>query len=186
MAITRASLALLLITLMCSPVILAEDIAAEVVTTTSDRCTLEQKTDLVLLGLSLDEVNEKCGASGDKESQTTVNNDTRTPSANYSQPVFVNRHEPENFFLKFGLGAHSTSSLGDECAGCDTDNISMDFFSVRLYSNSIQPGSLGFHFNLNYVLPGFYAEYDSVDVYTPADDGSGSEYRAMFRHHVVV
>ena len=94
--ITRALLALLLITLMCSPVILAEDIAAEVVTTTSDRCTLEQKTDLVLLGLSLDEVNEKCGASGDKESQTTVNNDTSTPGADYSQPVFVHRHGPEN------------------------------------------------------------------------------------------
>ena len=190
MAITRASLALLLITLMCSPVILAEDIAAEVVTTTSDRCTLEQKTDLVLLGLSLDEVNEKCGISGDKESQATVNNNTSTPSASdsiedsasSSKPVFVNRHEPENFFLKFGLGVNSTSSLGEECAGCDTDSISMDFFSVRLYSNSIQPGSLGLHFNLNYVLPGFYAEYDSVDVYTPADDGSGSEYRGKYSY----
>ena len=182
MAITRASLALLLITLICSPVILAEDIAAEVVSTTSDRCTLEQKTDLVLLGLSLDEVDEKCGVSGNKESQAIANNDTSTPSANYSRPVFVNRHEPENLFLKFGLGAHSTSSLGDECAGCDTDNISIDFFSVRLYSNSIQPGSVGLHFNLNYVLPGFYAEYDSVDVYTPADDGSGSEYRGNYSY----
>ena len=137
---------------------------------------------MVLLGLSLDEVDEKCGASGDKESQATVNNNTSTPSANYSQPVFVHRHGPENFLFKLGISLQSTSFLNDECSDCGINDVGVDLFSFRYYSNSIQPDSVGIHFHLNHILPEFYAEYENVDVYTPADDGSGSVYRGNYSY----
>ena len=178
-------LSLLLVVLVGSHVAYAEDASeSKTISTNEDRCTLEQKTDLVLLGLSLDEVNEKCGASGDKESQATANNNTRTPSANYSQPVFVHRHGPENFLFKLGVSLQSTSFLNDECSDCGINDVGVDLFSFRYYSNSIQPDSVGIHFHLNHILPEFYAEYENVDVYTPADDGSGSVYRGNYSYSV--
>ena len=189
-AISKASLLLVFSAALHSPAVIAEE-TTEVVNTGTSGCTLEQKTDLVLLGLSLDEVNAKCGVLGDKQSQVIVNinnNNASTQNANDSvsspapQPRFdrVRKHKPENLFVKFGVGGYSTSFLDDECSDCSSDDVGVDVFSLRFYSNSLQPSSVGFLFNWSQIVPNFSAEYEDVDVYT----SGGSEYRGNYSYSV--
>ena len=189
-AINKASLLLLFLVALHLPTVVAEE-TTEAISNDKSGCTLEQKTDLVLLGLGLDEVNAKCGLLGDKQSQVVVNinnDNTNTQNANDSvssstpQPRFdrARKHTPENLFVKFGVGGYSTSFLDGECSDCSSDDVGVDFLSLRFYSNSLQPGSVGFLFNWSQILPNFSAEYEDVDVYT----SGGSVYRGNYSYSV--
>ena len=186
-AMSKASLLLVFSTALHLPAVIAEE-TTEVVSNGTSGCTLEQKTDLVLLGLSLDEVNAKCDALATKQTQVVDNNKTISKNASDSisspapQPRFdrMRKHKAENFFVKFGVGGYSTSFLDDECSDCSSDDVGVDVFSLRFYSNSLQPGSVGFLFNWSQILPNFSAEYEDVDVYT----SGGSEYRGNYSYSV--
>ena len=187
-AVSKAYLLLVFVVALHSPAIINANEITEVVDNTVGSCTLEQKTDLVLLGLSLDEVNAKCEALGTQQTQVVDNNNTGSKDASANDDVsgipsrtaVAKRRKPENLFVKFGIGGYSTSLLDSECPNCYSDDVGVDFFSFRLYSNSLQPGSIGFHFNWSHVLPTFSAEYENIDVYT----SGGSVYRGNYSYSV--
>ena len=169
MSTSRVLLLLVSGIIVVSPVVFAEG-STSIVTNKNGSCTVEQKADLILLGMSIDEVNARCGASSNNNSQVIVNinnNNINTQNSNnadnfgnYQQPIFVNAHEPENFLVKLGMGMHSTSFKNDECSDCEVVlPIGYDLFSFRFYSNSIQPGSVGLHLNWAQLLPLLSYEY---------------------------
>ena len=125
--------------------------------------------------MSIDEVNERCGVNSNNDSQVIVNinnNNTNTQSANdgvrksnnSSQSIIWGAHEPEDFFIKFGVGIYNTSFLNEECSDCEMSApLGLDLFSFRFYTNSLQPGSIGLHFNWAHALPGFSYELSESD-----------------------
>ena len=194
MLITKVSLLLLVVANVNSPIVFAES-NSEVITTKESNCTVDQRAELILLGLSRKEIDERCSSSTTSTPSITVNinnsninennNNNEGANANVSSRADTARllpHEPEIFFLKFGIGPYSTSFLNDECADCETNDFGMDFFSFRYYSNSLQPGSLGLHLNWAQFLPSFSTEYENVDVYTPDDNSDELIYRGNYSY----